>query len=324
MAGGTYAPPSRATVEDFLADEWLPAIRAEVRPGTWNLHRINAHAYIQPKLGGLRLHDLSPAHLNRLYAELLERLAPKTVRNVHGTLSRALGDAVRWGRVGRNVATLANPPRVPDPETPSWTAEELSAFLGHVREDRLHPAWLTVATTGLRRGELLALAWEHVDLDAGRLGIRRALVMVAGQPNFSDPKTKRSRRSLPIPPETVSAMRSWRKQQAEERLAWGPAWQDHGLVFTREDGTPLHPDRVAEAFARNVEAAGLPRLTLHGLRHTYATLALRAGVHPKVVQEILGHANIGITLDRYSHAVPALEQEAAAKVARLIFPAAEL
>jgi integrase len=318
LEGGTYAAPTRATVEDFLVGEWLPAVRAEVRPGTWNLHRINVEAYIVPKVGHLRLQDLSPAHLNRLYAELLERLAPKTTRNVHGTVSRALGDAVRWGRLGRNVASLANPPRVPDPETPSWAAEELAAFLAHVREDRLYAAWTVLATTGLRRGELLGLGWEHIDGD--RLEIRRALVLVAGEPTFTEPKTRKGRRSVPVPPQTVAALREHRKRQAEERLAWGPAYQDHGLVFTREDGTPLHPERLADAFGRHVKAAALPRLTLHGLRHTYATLALRAGVHPKVVQEVLGHANIGITLDRYSHAVPALEQEAAVKVAALIFP----
>jgi integrase len=226
---------------------------------------------------------------------------------------------VQWGRLARNVAASANPPRVPHPDTPAWTAEEVGRFLAHVSTDRLLAAWVTLATTGLRRGELLAVRWSDVDLEAARLEVRRALVLVAGEPIFTEPKTKRGRRSVPLSPETVAALREHRIRQVEERLASGPAWHDNGLVFCREDGTLVRPERLADAFKRHVRDARLPQLTLHGLRHSFATLALRVGIHPKVVSEVLGHANISITLDRYSHAIPAFQEEAAVKVAAVIF-----
>ncbi len=166
-----------------------------------------------------------------------------------------------------------------------WTAAELRAFLAAVEGDRLYGLWLLAASTGMRRGELLGLHWPDVDLG----------------------------------PATVAGLKAWRKHQTAERLAWGPARTDASLVFTREDGRPLHPREVTRAFTRHVLAAELPIIRLHDLRHTHATLALAAGVHPKIVQERLGHANIAITLDTYSHAVPALEEQAAATVARLVF-----
>ena len=324
LQGGEYVSPSRVTVRAFLEDEWLPAVRSTIRPGTLAVDEVIISAHILPHIGRVRLQALSPGHLNRLYAVLLEHggrgrrpLAPKTVRNAHTVLHRALAAAVRWGRVARNVAALADPPKRGAREMQTWTAEELRAFLTHIQGDRLYPAWLTLATTGMRRGEVLAPRWA--DLDGGRLAVRRSLVLVGGTPAFSEPKTAKGRRSVPLPPETVAALQAYRKRQLEERLALGPAYQDSDLIFCREDGEAIHPHTFSEAFERHVRDANLPRLSLHGLRHTWATLALRAGEHPKVVSEILGHANISITLDTYSHAIPAMQEEAAARVAGLIF-----
>jgi integrase len=199
----------------------------------------------------------------------------------------------------------------------TWTAGELAAFLRHVREDRLYPAWLTLATTGLRRGELLGLQWP--DVGPERLSIGRTWVLVGGAPRLSQPKTDAGKRTVPIPLETATALKTWRARQAEERLAYGPAWDSRGFMFTREDGVPLHPDWFSRTFDRDVRDAGLPRLRVHDLRHTWATLALQAKVPAKVVQETVGHASVGITLDTYSHVVPAMQEEAAATVAALIF-----
>jgi integrase len=174
----------------------------------------------------------------------------------------------------------------------------------------------------MRRGEVLGLQWPDVDLGRARVAVRRSLVTVGHQVVVSEPKTAKGRRSVALDPATVAGLKAWRKHQAAERLSWGPAWTDSGLVFTREDGRPLHPPtprEVTRSFTRNVLAADLPIIRLHDLRHTHATLALAAGVHPKVVQERLGHANIAITLDTYSHAVPALEEQAAYTVAALVF-----
>jgi integrase len=187
-----------------------------------------------------------------------------------------------------------------------------------VGEERLYPLWVVLGSTGMRRGEALGARWQDVDLDAARWQVRRTLVAIDHELRESTPKTDHGRRSVALDAGTVQILRDWRKRQLEERMAWGPAWTDTGRVFTREDGTDLHPERVSELFDRLVKRSKLPRLTVHGLRHTHATLALAAGVHPKVVQERLGHSSVAFTLDRYSHAIPAMQEDAAATVARLV------
>jgi integrase len=172
--------------------------------------------------------------------------------------------------------------------------------------------------TGMRRGEAAGLRWVDVDLKSARISVCQARVTVGYKVQLSEPKTRRVRRSIALDGGTVSVLRHWKGGQARERLEWGPAWTNTGYVFTREDGLPYHPDRVTKLFEEAVERLNLPRIRLHDLRHTHATIALSAGVHPKVVSERLGHANISITLDTYSHAVPALEEEAAAKLAAML------
>jgi integrase len=320
LGRGAYVAPSNRTTGLFLREDWLPGLRAQVRPSTWAEHKSKVEVHLAPALGGVPLQRLTPGHLNALYADLLERgLSARTVLHVHATIRRALADATRWGLVSRNVALLASPPRPGRPELQVWTATDLRSFLAFVEHDRLYALWLLAASTGMRRGELLGLQWPDVDLSRARVAVRRSLVTVGHQVVVSEPKTAKGRRSVALDPTTVAALKAWRKVQTAERLAWGPAWTDSALVFTREDGRPLHPREVTRAFTRHLLAAELPMIRLHDLRHTHATLALAAGVHPKVVQERLGHANIAITLDTYSHAVPALEEEAARTVAALVF-----
>jgi integrase len=256
--------------------------------------------------------------LNALYAELGASLAPRTIRYAHTVLNRALREAVLWDRLTRNPAERATPPRpsaIKSPPMQTWTADELSALLEHVADDRLSAAWRLAATTGMRRGELLGLHWRDVDLDAARVSIVETLIAAREK---SRPKTDAGWRSIALDRGTVAALRAHRRRQAAEQLAWGPAYDDHGLVFCREDGTPIWPRSFSRAFERHVQAAGLPRIPLKNLRHTHATLALQAGVHPKVVQQRLGHASIGITLDIYSAAIPAMQEDAAATIAALL------
>lgn len=197
----------------------------------------------------------------------------------------------------------------------TWRPEELRRFLDHVRDDRLFAAWLLIATTGLRRGELLGLRWQDVDLDAGRIAVRQTLVSVGGKLKTSTPKTQKSRRGLSLDPATTAALRSHRSRQAEERLAWGGGYHDQDLVFAREDGTPVRPDSFSRSFQTVAGKLSLPVIRVHDLRHTYASIALGAGTHPKVVADRLGHSTIGTTLDTYSHVVQSLEEQAAAQVA---------
>ncbi|MCU1450389.1 MAG: site-specific integrase [Acidimicrobiales bacterium] len=348
LQAGEYVAPSKLTLGEFLTKEWLPAIRATVRPSTFVSYQMHVATHIKPRIGNLSLQRVSGAALNGLYAELLVEgrtsrkkapdadkaadaaksppartdLSPATVRRVHATLHRAFRDAVRWHRLTRNPADLADPPKQRaggSPEMATWTADELRSFLDSVAGDRLVGMWTLFATTGMRRGEVLGLRWSDVDLEAARLSIRQTLVAIGYEARYSTPKTAKGRRVVALDPTTVAALKAHRARQLEDRMALGAGWPDHGLVFTREDGSWVHPDACSQFFEKLVGRTKLPRIRLHDLRHTHATLALAAGVHPKVVSERLGHSTVSMTLDIYSHAVPAMQEDAADKVAALVF-----
>ncbi len=233
---------------------------------------------------------------------------------------KALSDAVRWGLVSRNAAELADPPKLRqsgDADMTTWTASELRSFLGGVGDHRLYAAWHLAASTGMRRGELLGARWSDLDFGAARLSVRQTVISVDYKIVLSTPKTKRGRRSIALDEGTIQTLRAHRKVQAQERLAH-PAYMDNDLIFANPDGTPIHPQTLSQSFERLVISSGLPMLSLHGLRHSHATLGLQAGVHPKVMSERLGHATVAFTLDRYSHAIPAMEADAAEMVAKLV------
>jgi integrase len=324
LDAGTYMAPHKLTVATYLAEQWLPAMQARgLRPSTLERYEDHVRCAITPALGGLPLQGLMPTHLNKLYGDLRTAgRAPKTIRNIHGVLSKALADAERWGLVGRNAARLADVPAVARPKLRVWSPEQTRAFLAAVANDRLFAAWLLAATTGMRRGELLGLRWEDIDLDNGVVRIAR--VRAGNQVVAGEPKTARGRRTLALDPTTVAALRQHRKRQTEERLAAGPHYADSGLAFTMPGGTPIHPNRFSLWFRRHVQAAGLPAIRLHDMRHSYATAGLAAGVPPKVISERLGHATVAFTLDTYTSALPAMDKSAADVVAELILGTEEV
>ncbi len=213
---------------------------------------------------------------------------------------------------------MARPPKVQRVEQQVWTPEQLSQFLNSTLGERFRPIFVLLATTGLRRGEVVGLRWRDVDLDGARLSVVNTFTTVNGVMLESTVKTAKSRRQVSLDSVSVAVLRAHRLRQNEERLFLGAAWQDHDLVFTEANGAPLHPDKLTVRFRKLVDERDLPRVRLHDLRHTRATLALRAGIHPKVVSERLGHATTRITLDLYSHVAPELDQEAAEKVAGLL------
>jgi integrase len=249
-------------------------------------------------------------------------LDPRTVSYVHTIVHRAFKDAVRWGRLARSPADVADPPRSGQKSDgfQSWGAATLRRFLAVSSEsgDCLHALWVLLATTGMRRGEALGLRWSDVDLDAGRLRVVQTVIQVRSKVTIGEPKTTRGRRPIVLDAGTVAVLREHRRHSVEQRMLVGAAFEDRGLVYHHPDGSCLKPDAVSAAFVRRVRAAGLPRLTLKGLRHTWATVALERGIHPRVVQERLGHSTIAITLGIYSHVVPTLHDEAAQLVADLV------
>jgi integrase len=323
---GSYVEPTKATLADYL-DEWLVAIKPTVRDSTHHSYARNVRLHVLPTLGTVPLARVDAGSLNALYARLLaggkadgSGLSPRTVRYIHTILHRAFKDAVRWGRLARNPADAADPPKASaaaTPELQTWPAEVLQEFLSRSRgsDDRLYAAWLFLATTGCRRGEALGLRWSDLDLTGCRAQIVQTVIAVNHDVRFGEPKTAKGRRAISLDPVTVAGLQSWRRRQLEERIALGPGYRDHDLVFAKVTGEPLHPERFTREFQRRVERWNLPKLTLHGLRHTWATQALAAGVHPRVVQERLGHAAVSITLGTYSHVTPTLHDEAAALVA---------
>jgi integrase len=315
----SYVAPDKTTVAEYLRCQWLPATKARVRPGTWVEYRRKVDTHLVPALGQVPLQQLTSAILNAHYQQLLAGgVGARTVQYVHATIRKALNDAVRWGLLVRNPAQHAAPPTPRRGELRTWTADELRRFLDSLQDDRLCAAWRLAALTGMRRGEVLGLRWTDLDLDGGWLSVRQTLIVVDNHPQLSQPKTARGERRVALDPGTVASLRVHRKAQAAERLAAGPAWTHSDLVFSHQDGAPLHPEYVRRLFDRHLQQAGLPRIRFHDLRHTHATLALQAGVHPKVVSERLGHATVALTLDVYSHAIPAMQQDAAATVAHLV------
>jgi len=325
-----YTAPTKASVKEYLKKEWLPAVKATIRPSTYNSYVQHVDCHIVPHIGTVKLQRLSGSQVNALYAKLAETgkkdgkkgLSPMTIHHVHACLHKACKDAVRWGHISRNPLDAADPPRKKGDGTKemrTWTKEQLKAFLESVADERLSPLWHTIAMTGMRRGEAIGLRWSDVDLENGRLSVRRALIPSGRKVIVSEPKTIKGRRVIAIDPGTVEVLKAQAARQLDEQREWDEAWVETGLVFTHESGEALDPESVSRYWRQAVKKAMLPTIRLHDLRHTHATLALQAGIHPKVVSERLGHATISITLDTYSHAIPAMQEEAAALIAGLVF-----
>jgi integrase len=326
---GTWADPGRITVAEYL-EQWLDGIRPSLRPKTAASYEDALRGWVIPRVGSFRLAGLTAPRLLAMYGELLESgrrngsggLSPRSVQYAHRIVSHALKDAVDHGLLVRNPASLVKPPRVPKPPMRVWSADDVRRFLAGVGDDRLYALWVLLVTTGVRRGEALGLRWEDIDLKRGLLAVRQTVVAIGYDVHISEPKTAIGRRSVSVDATTVAALKAHRRRQSEEQLVAGPGWSESGLAFTTESGAMIHPDRISKLFAQLVPQLELPRIRLHDLRHTAATLALTAGVHPKVVQERLGHANVTITLDTYSHVLQGLQEDAAAKVAHLVFEGA--
>ena len=331
---GDYRAPEKITLGTYLVERWLPGQRAQLRPSTLDSYERNIRLHVLPLIGNVPLQRLAPEDLDGFYGKLLSGgrrdgrggLSHKTVRYIHGILHKALADAQRKGSVIRNVAVLADAPKLSSSkkrEMRVWTAAELRDFLLGIAKERPYPALFLAAHTGMRRGEVLGLRWQDVDLEAARLSVRQAIISIAYQIKVSDVKTGTGRRTINLDDRTLGVLRSWRKAAVAERMLVGPAFVDHDLVFPRPDGTPTHPDAFSQTFDRAVTRLGLPVISLHDLRHTHATLLLRAGVPVKVVSERLGHANPAFTMTVYQHVIPGMQEEAATLFAELIFGSGE-
>lgn len=318
---GLPAPNDRQTFGQFV-ERWLAAVAPSLRPKTHYNYAQLLRGHAVPLIGKTPLTKLRPTDLSRVYDERRKTgAAPASVLHLHRAIFRCLRYAERWGDVVRNVAALVDAPKVRRREMPSLNAEEARRLLDVAKGDRLEAFLVVALSTGMRSGELLGLQWKGIDLERGRISVVASL-----QPNSAhelilmEPKTPRSRRNIDIEPRVAAALRRHKAAQEMERRVAGESWVEYDLVFTTPGGAPIDGRHLIRAWFRPLLVkAGLPPIRIHDLRHSYASIALARGLHPKVVQEALGHSTIAVTLDLYSHVVPSLQREAAKEMGAALF-----
>jgi len=334
---GALLNQDRMTVAEYLT-HWLDVYaKPNTAPRTYERYEEIVRLHLSPALGAHRLGKLTPLHIQAYYEDALQNgrkvrsrkevrshhrkseqeakdsphgLAARTVLHHHRLLRQALQQAVRWQMIPRNPVDAVKPPRALARRMNVLSDTEVVKLLKGTEGMRLHMPLVLAIHTGVRRGELLGLRWADCDLESGALFINRALQDVGGELVFGEPKTPRSRRRIPLPKSALAALKQHRREQAQRRLALGPLYMDHDLVICREDGRPWHPGSFSAEWRQEAKRLGI-NARWHDLRHTHATLLLRAGVNPKVVQERLGHASITTTMDLYAQVLPDMQEHAA-------------
>ncbi len=306
---------------DYL-HRWLEdSKKGSVKPVTYQGYERMVRNHLVPTLGRIRLKALTPSHLRSLYREKTQAaLSARTVGYVHATIHNALKQALDDGLIPRNVADAVKPPQLHREEIEPLTPQQSRRLLEAVGGDRFEALYALAVTAGLRQGELLGLRWEDIDLDRSILRVKRTLSRTKGaHPVFSTPKTAKGRRNVKLTAKAVEAIKEHHQRQQKEQEGLVGLWQEHGLVFPTRVGTPMsRHNLVNRSFKPLLERAGLPDIRFHDLRHTCATLMLAVGTNPKVVQETLGHANVSVTLDIYSHLLPNMQDEVAQKINELL------
>jgi integrase len=303
---------ARKSIRQFM-DDWLASIRPSVRPKTYVTYEGLVRLHINPALGNYRLIALTPEQLHRFYNDRLAAgLSPQSVRHLHAVIHRALEQAARWNLVGRNVGDLVTPPRVEHRDIHPLSPEQAQKLIEACQDDRLGALYVLALSTGMRQGELLALRWRDVDLDAGYLYVSGTLQRTGDGLAISAPKTAGSRRSVLLSALAVDSLRKHKLQQNSERLLMGGNWENNDFVFANEVGRPIEATNLLRrSFKPLLGRAGLPNIRFHDLRHSAATLLLEKGIHPKIVSDMLGHSQVGITLNLYSHVTPTMQKQAA-------------
>jgi integrase len=316
------------TLDECLAS-WHARQRSQLQHSTWRTYADVMRRYLSPMLGDVPLAELDPLRVEQFYADLFERggvhgkgLSIATVRYVHAVLHKALADGVRLRVVDVNVTDFAQLPRRPAdtgaaPALRVWSAEQAQRFLRLVTTERLGPLWGTALGTGMRRGELLGLSWHDVDLEGRTVRVHRSLSTLEGTPQLKSTKTGRPR-TISLDLGTADRLAAWRVEQRRELREVPRVAVDWDPVFAEPDGAPHLPMRITSAFRRLARRLPLPVIRLHDLRHTHASLLLQAGVSIKVVSERLGHRTIALTMDTYTHVMPAMDRDAADRLGYLI------
>jgi len=318
---GEAVNTDRQTIAQFL-DRWLEdVVKPSVRPKTHHSYAQLVRLHLSPGLGKHQLAKLTPQHVQALMnAKLSDGLSPRTVQYLRAILRRALGQALKWGLVSRNVATLVDPPRSVQHEMRALNPGQAARLLTAAQGDRHEALYAVAVALGLRQGEILGLRWQDVNFETGKLQVRVALQRVKGQPpRLVEPKTRQSRRTIAMPRTIAAQLRAHRTRQLEEQLLAGERWQGErwGLVFPSTIGTPLEARNLVTRYKALLERAGLPDIRFHDLRHSCASLLIAQGIPARVVMETLGHSQISLTMDTYAHIFSDVQRQAADAMDRL-------
>lgn len=314
---GTYIRQSRdLLVSDFLQDWIKTYVELKLAPKTQESYRQLIEKHLIPEIGCVKLINLEPRHLQTLYKKKMDSgLSGRTVRYLYSLMRESLNHAIKMQLVKNNVAIATDPPRATHKTISTMAKENLNKFFDVAKNSEYYPLIYTLLHAGIRRGEALALKWKGVDLGLSSLGVQAYLMIteslskVKGEIIMKEPKTLSGKRRVALTPSLALVLRQHRQQQETLRTITNESY-----VFCHPDGTPYDPTTISHAFADLLHKAGIPPMPLHGLRHTCATYLLEGGVHPKVVQEMLGHSSIRVTLDTYSHTVGGLQEAAVQKL----------
>ncbi|GIO09652.1 site-specific integrase [Brevibacillus reuszeri] len=316
---GTYVEPSKMMYSSFMAD-WLKDKQTKVQRRTLETYSGLVNNHILPTLGQIELSKLTPRHIQDLYNDLFEtsRLSDENIQKVHTIINDSLNKAVSWEMVAKNVASVLERPKARKKEMEVWEVDEAHEFLRIAEKDRYYVAFLLALTTGMRQGEILGLRWKDVNLDTGVLSITQTLSH-DGKEMQVGAKTDSGNRTVAIDAETINALRKLAKRSKAERLEAGPGlFQDNGLVISTTVGTPLTPRNLMRTFYRLIEKAGVKKIRFHDLRHTHATMLLKANVNPKIVAERMGWSDIKM-IDRYAHVLPNIQKDTAEAFGKVFF-----
>ncbi len=291
----------RMALSQFLVKFLEDTAKHTLKPKTFSSYKWIIETHVIPEIGKMKLANLKPHHLQKLYSDKVNSgLSKKTVLHIHSVIRRALNEAVKWGLINNNPCSSVTPPR-PDKSLPEiWSVVQAQTFLNAVREHRWYAIYLIALTTGARRGEILGLEWENIDLAGKSASIQKTISEIGGKAIIGEPKTKRSRRTISLPDIVIAALKDMES--------------NNGFVFTTSNDTPIIPRNLLRHYYSVLDRLDIPKIRFHDLRHTAATILLTQDVHPKKVQELLGHSSITLTLDTYSHVMKGMHAEAAEKM----------
>lgn len=316
---GDYSEPSKILFGDYL-DLWLNDKKTRIKTSTYGTYYWLVTNYIKKGLGHIQISKLTPMLIQQYYNELITNrsIVNENIQKIHSLINNSLNRALRWGLINKNVASLVDRPRSTKREISVWTLEQIHKFLHESDTDPLAIAFHIAITSGMRQSEILGLRWKDIDFTDNYLSVVQSLSH-DGKTMSVGSKTKSGTRKIHLPIETMEMLRKNQRIQENDKKHYTGIYQDHGLVVCTSVGTPVNPRNLMRTFYRLTKSSKLPRIRFHDLRHTHATLLLKQGVNPKIVAERLGHADVRITLDTYSHLLPSMQLETANNFGKMFY-----